>query len=383
MTVIGKWTWRYKSRKLINFKIDYILCHIKPKTTTSILWKQIVIKPKLECLWLSVNSNIYYLDDNTSIQYKYYPWLDSKYKSYFEIVDRKTNTNLAFILIAQVLQKSKWFVKEFNSIFEVSWQGLILRNLLWYRNLLNRFWFDVIKFKRVDLCMDLEIDINYLWLLIKHTVIWPNELIPLKTHHPIITKRHWLETLYIWERNQLKNTYKLIRIYNKILDTKKKNKSFLYPEFEKKKNVTRIEIELRRDKAKFLDFDKLCDPNYLYRIFVHEVYPLNFQFFKFITLDKVEALFDFYMVEKNDWCTLWEGMRTEAKQRRLELLARTGKEYTYPGEEKKTVQTFISYWKKILLNWKSQKQILEILCSNSILPENLIDKQKFVLKDSA
>jgi hypothetical protein len=46
------------------------------------------------------------------------------------------------------------------------------------------------------------------------------------------------------------NRHYLIRIYDKVLDTWKKHKAFLYPHLENNNDVRRIELELRPEQAK-------------------------------------------------------------------------------------------------------------------------------------
>jgi len=96
----------------------------------------------------------------------------------------------------------------------------------------------------------------------------------------------------------LKNTWKYIRIYDKILDTKEKGKEWIYG-FEDRgiKDLTRIELELRRDKCKHFHESYLTDVDALYGIFKNEVFFLNWQFLKFIHDDDARKCYESHVLE--------------------------------------------------------------------------------------
>ena len=92
------------------------------------------------------------------------------------------------------------------------------------------------------------------------------------------------------------NTWKFIRVYNKILDTKAKGKNFLY-NLDNIPDLTRVELELRRDKCDHFHEEYLTDIDKLYSIFKHEVFGENYQFFKFIHLEDVKKCADSYFID--------------------------------------------------------------------------------------
>lgn len=101
----------------------------------------------------------------------------------------------------------------------------------------------------------------------------------------------------IGEKDPKKNTWKFIRIYDKIADTDVKEKDFLYQWKEKGiKDLTRFELELRRDKCRHFKVEYLTDVSALYRIFNHEVFGINFQFFKFIHEEDAKAVAESYLI---------------------------------------------------------------------------------------
>lgn len=62
------------------------------------------------------------------------------------------------------------------------------------------------------------------------------------------------QTYYIWEIQSDKNRKYIIRIYDKLLDTWKKNKGFLYSHLKNSPDVRRIELELRPHECERLPF---------------------------------------------------------------------------------------------------------------------------------
>lgn len=100
--------------------------------------------------------------------------------------------------------------------------------------------------KRADICIDLLIDINSIISRLDPDIQTEN-----------IFKKKWkLETFYIWEKQKTNKRY-LIRIYDKIRDIKKKKKYTLYSEYLSNKDVTRVELEIRREltrQATLVDF---------------------------------------------------------------------------------------------------------------------------------
>ncbi len=94
------------------------------------------------------------------------------------------------------------------------------------------------------------------------------------------------QTFYFGEKSREKNTYQLIRIYDKKADSgSSKHKEYLYPSHDQYENVTRFEIELREDLAKFWTVEKLQDINYIFSVMIKKFYRYNYQFFGFLKFD--------------------------------------------------------------------------------------------------
>ena len=327
--------WRYKERKLIHFWVDYFKAYIQYNYT-----------PKIFRIWLSANSNLFFYDDDTYIEL----WskdIYTNFERYFLIKDKKTNNNLAFLIIPKV-----WKVGaiNYNNIFELTWQGLILRNLKFYFDFIKWAWFEIEKFKRVDICFDMAIDIQYIY----DTIV--NKYIKWKTIQPII-KKGKLETLYIWERDTRKNTYQLIRIYDKILDTKTKHKEFLY-DFGGLESLTRFEIELRRDKAQFLTPKKLLDDNYIFSIIVKNFYKMNYQFFKFLHLE------DFKKIRDNE-DSLYQKRKNDIIKRQIDFI-KFGKDFKNDTDKQRTLKVFVNSAKRLYKNGVNRKNLLHILSKHGI-----------------
>lgn len=121
--------------------------------------------------------------------------------------------------------------------------------------------------RRIDIAIDLPILIQKLlseyfsWVHF-HSQIWKD------------SKAEWFhQTYYIWQLQSDINSKYLIRIYDKLLDTFKKNKWFLYEHLKDNLDVRRIELELRRDECQRLEYSYiqiLENKNYeIQKIFSH------------------------------------------------------------------------------------------------------------------
>lgn len=92
-----------------------------------------------------------------------------------------------------------------------------------------------------------------------------------------------VQTFYIWEKKKKNNRYKLVRVYNKKDDILIKNRQRFYPDYLKKDNVTRIEIEIRSELAKNCPLDKLLDKDYIFNLYLTymDKYTNIFKWFKY------------------------------------------------------------------------------------------------------
>lgn len=325
--------WRFKNRELIHIWIDYFKRYLD---------KFDFQKTRIKKLWLSLNSNFAFLSDDTFIEYhkEYIVW----YNHCYIIKDKETQANLAFICLSN--WQENWFLIK-KSFIEVTWQGLILRNIKFYFDLLKDFDFKIEKFIRIDIAFDMEIETDYIYKRIFKD--------KLENKTTTIFNENWLcETCYIWKKNKTQNTYQLLRFYNKLLDNQKKWKSFLY-DYQDKKNVTRFEIEIRRDKAKFWNEEKIQDIDYIFWVIVKTWYPFNYQFFKFLHLE------DFKKVYETNSTYFLRKKRIEERQKDFILYWKDIKD---DKELKQIVWTFITYWKRLYKNWYNLNKLVEILQKN-------------------
>ncbi len=322
----------YRSRELAHFGVDYVKCQI---STYEKLHKK---------LRLSANSRLSFYDDFTIIEILP-EMMTEEYERFYQIRDKATNVSLAFIGLGGI---KKWMITR-SDFLEVTGTGLILRGGYQYfvdfaRALDIKIW----KYIRVDICMDVKVNTQYfLETIIKDYGVD-------KTRVPWYTKGI-MHALYFGEKMLSKNTYQFIRIYNKKLDSINKWKEWLYEKYAGVTDVTRLEVEIRRDKACFLTTEKLLSTDYLFGVCVRTFYPMNNQFFSFLHLE------DFKRTEEEDG--IWK-KRLRNRAERKELQDLYGCSFKNPTEKKKWIATFVAYSKKLLVNGMSLSEIKEIIDIN-------------------
>lgn len=326
--------WRYKSRELLHFWVDYAKAQIK---TPERLSRKLLLSP---------NSNFTLLDPYTILELMP-DWFHGNYKKFFAIKDIKTNANLCFLAIKW--KKIKWINTQYADFIEITGQWLILRSWLkYYIEMLKKLRLEITKYVRVDVCMDINVNTQYFL----DTII--KDFHQKKTKTPFYTK--WIiHALYIWEKQLKKNTYQFVRIYNKKLDNIIKWKEWLYSEMKNINDVTRLEVEIRRDKAQFLTTEKLLDLNYIFGVCVRTFYQMNNQFFSFLDIE------DFKKVEEK------EGIRKKRIENQAEnkkLIENFWSSFKNPQEKSTTIATFISYAKKLYINWIPKNQLIDIINMN-------------------
>lgn len=333
---------RYKSRELVHFGVDYVKAQIKSEN------------PKLHNkLRLSVNSNISYYDDYTVIELMP-EMMATEYDRYYQIRDKATNVSIAFIWLRG---KTIWNITR-SDFIEITGQGLIIRS--WYRyfvQMLEDLGLSIIKYIRADVCMDINVNTQYFLETIA------KDYAEKKTRVPWYTKGI-LHAMYYWEKQLSKNTYQFMRVYNKKLDSINKGKEWLYDGYKDIHDVTRLEVEIRRDKASFLTTEKLLSVDYLFWVCVRTFYPMNHQFFWFLHLE------DFKKVTEKDG--IWKKrLRNQAERKILQDMY--GCSFKNPREEKQWKATFIAYAKKLYVNGTSISALKELIDLNlrEDIPENL------------
>jgi len=320
---------RYKSRELVHFWIDYVKVQIKTEGT---LHKKLKLSP---------NSNISYFDNYTIIELMP-EMMEGEFSRFFQIRDIETNVSIAFIAIGW---QKKWNITR-SEFLEVTGQGLILRGgYKYFVDMMKKLNLSVEKYLRVDVCMDVNVNTQYFLETIAKD-FWEK-----KTRTPWITKGV-IHAMYYGEKQLAKNTYQFMRVYNKRLDSINKAKEWLYEQYKDCKDITRLEVEIRRDKACFLTTEKLLDTDYIFGVCVRTFYPINHQFFSFLHLE------DFKKVEETDW--IWKKrLRKQAERKKLQDIY--GCSFKNPKEEKAWEQTFLAYAKKLLVNGISMEKIRKML----------------------
>lgn len=136
--------------------------------------------------------------------------------------------------------------------------------LLWQQRIFRIIerYFTFEGFRRLDIALDITLPITEILLhFSKLKQKWRTE--------------HWpswdIETYYIWAYKKADNRYKLIRLYNKILEIKANQTQALYSEYLKQSHITRIEIELREELCKFITWQQAKDPVWLMDTFVSNI----------------------------------------------------------------------------------------------------------------
>lgn len=129
------------------------------------------------------------------------------------------------------------------------------------------------KTKRFDIAVDVDIEISkVLETFSKLSQKWAT-----------FNGQNWeIETRYIWEKQKTKNKRQLIRIYNKIADISAKRKNHIYSDYLLNNHITRIELEVRSELAKNINFMDLFNNSILVWILKNYIYkhskifePLN------------------------------------------------------------------------------------------------------------
>lgn len=346
--------WRMKKRNLLYCNIDYVKANIRVSDNN------VLIK-------LSKGSNSFYVNflsykiEITKVD------ISEKFRYYYII--SCNGINIGFIWLW-----STWDKKEF---IEISGQGMTTYWIDLFYFLMDKLKIEFIKYKRIDLCMDLEMNINYFF----ERILLDKFKTEKENFSFIKTKRNWYETLYFGKKNIKENSYILNRIYNKIIDSKKKDKLFLYEEYKNEdgtfKEVTRFETELREDLCKFYPYDCLRDQNFVFFRLVKSFFKYNWKYFSFLKDE------DFFEAQKRNRINnkinlqkilLWEKTKAlslyQNKIQKIEeekersLLYWSG--FIDDKDEKTCKSIMVSQAKRLYRNWYSKEDIILILSNNLI-----------------
>lgn len=339
---------RYKAREIAHYGIDYIKASIE--VTSKSLLKT-----------LSKNSNFSFFSyEKNKLYIEKLPLATNNYRNFFQI--KLENISIAFIW-------DEWITSGNITplpFIEVTGQGL---NIFWvdiFYFLMKKLNLEFKKYKRVDFCLDLFLEINYF-----HKNIL-DEKKKSKITNIFQKKKTWIETLYFWEKNTIKNTYWVARIYNKIIDSEKKEKLFLYNERRDEKwklrDVTRFEYEAREDLCKFYTYDMLINEEFIFNRLKKSFYSMNFQFFKFVNFEKILEYAEKERMEKKQTLkNIYSGddlqpltIHQEKIKRKLEEQKNFLKYWNQILEEKKlkiTEKMLLAYAKKLKNSWYSIEKI--------------------------
>lgn len=222
------------SKNIIHFGLDHL----------EIFWTFLFENEMFEKLDFD-NSNYWELED-----YSFTKNEVPKYK--YKIIFTKDNYSLFAYYkwdnLSNSIIKSKDKIVVYSTAFKLLGYQEIKYFLSWY--------FELTKCFRFDICIDLNIDINVILLEFTELQTWKEY------------KKSWnIETRYIWDSNKYRNKRQVIRVYNKILDIKEKNKHKLYKNYLVEDYVTRIELEVRSELAKNISLDEIFDDKKLTWIF--------------------------------------------------------------------------------------------------------------------
>jgi len=295
---------RMRKREIINYWIDYIRGEIELLTSNNIVRQ---LSPNKDY------TTVIFRDISIKIEKK--PFLNDFFSHYIEMtID---SIPVCFLLCGAKKQKTENIVfrgidkknkkvinwKIFNKMskeekqnyeievkiieqkrietIEVTGTACTIYWIWFFLDFFDFFWLKIKKLLRIDLFMDLDFDINYLYEIMEENQ---------KKKITKIYNTDWLleskETINLGEKSK-KNTYKFLRIYNKKIEAVKSKKWSMYEAlgYGEYNEVTRIELEYRQDTAKFWTQGDLINEDTLFYKCVKNFYPLNYQFFSFVHLD--------------------------------------------------------------------------------------------------
>lgn len=235
---------------------------------------------------------------------------------------------------------------------------------------------EFVKFKRVDVCFDMSIPTNYF----ADTILLEKFKTESENFSFFRTKKNGWETMYFGKKKYKENTYMLNRIYNKIVDSKKKDKLFLYDMYKDEdmihyKDVTRFESELREDLVQYYPYKCLMDEKFIFFRLVKSFFKYNPQFFKFL---KEKDFIEYQAKVKRDNKVknrlIREGLSDKPNnlyQARLLRIVKEkantekyGQNFIDDEDKDRTLNMFIAMTKKLYKNGYGIERIQEIVRIN-------------------
>jgi len=154
-------------------------------------------------------------------------------------------------------EKQAIWTKDYIVVYSTAFKLMEYEEIVWF----IECYFDLNNCRRFDICIDLKTDTSTILSYFKE----------YKTGREY--KKSWnIETKYIWEYNISLNRRQVIRIYDKKKDIIVKRKTKLYEQYLQLDNVTRVELEMRRELAKNIYYQDLFDDSLLIWIFKNYLY---------------------------------------------------------------------------------------------------------------
>lgn len=186
--------------------------------------------------------------------------------NYFKIRPKWYSTGLRFVTtfnweivscFAILKWQTSWAIKSNNKI--VFYSSFFVLESLWLLpfSILEFFTnnFETLhsKLYRLDIALDLPYEIPEIKQQVFKNIlffasIWKD------TKHPEFNQTYYINNPRSWNNRRF-----IFRIYDKVLDTFKKNKWFLYPHLQNNNNVRRIELELRAEECSRLEDFSIID----------------------------------------------------------------------------------------------------------------------------
>jgi hypothetical protein len=125
----------------------------------------------------------------------------------------------------------------------------VIEKLFWFtiKTFIEKF-FDPVDIRRVDIAIDVPYNVQFVIDKMFTGVHFNSSIWKIES------KPWFYETYYIWDVKSDKNRNYVIRIYDKIKDSFKKWKSYLFPYLDGNNEVRRIEIEFRPGLCSRLPF---------------------------------------------------------------------------------------------------------------------------------
>ena len=172
------------------------------------------------------------------------PWY--MYKIIFKLEDKTVFAFYKWLLDQAIPTKD--YIVVYGTWFRLLTEADIKEFLLYF-NLWNLRRFDI----ALDLIVPIEIVID--------------NFKGLKQRWATFNWTKWeIETRFIWEKKKSKNRRSFIRIYDKQAEIREKWKHQIYADYMIQPAITRIELEIRRELAKSIDFESLFDYKTLFWI---------------------------------------------------------------------------------------------------------------------